>query len=92
MRVPASLRRMVKKKVTRPTGPLAGLGERLRAAREHADVTQEDAAAELQTSTRSVRRIENGEFEPSMWQLATLARLYEVTTDALLYGTKTRAA
>lgn len=78
---------MVTKKVARPTGPLPGLGERLRQARESADVTQEDAAREVEITTRSIRRIEKGEFEPSMWQLARLASLYECSTDALLYGT-----
>lgn len=55
-------------------------------------VTQEEAATELETTPRSIRRIENGEFEPSMWQLATLAQLYECTADSLLYGDKSRAA
>jgi transcriptional regulator with XRE-family HTH domain len=75
-------------KVTRHTGPLAGLGGRLRAAREAAGMTQAEVAAELSTTTRSIRRFEAGEYEPSMKQLVRLATAYEVTTDQLLFGSR----
>jgi transcriptional regulator with XRE-family HTH domain len=82
---------MVTKRVIRTTGTLAGLGERLREAREAAEMTQEEAAQGIGTTPRSIRRFERGEYEPSMTQLAALGRLYEVSSDKLLYG-DTRAA
>lgn len=82
---------MVTRRVFRTTGTLAGLGERLRRAREEAELTQDEAAQEIGTTTRSIRRFERGEYEPSMTQLAALAVLYEVSSDSILYG-DTRAA
>jgi transcriptional regulator with XRE-family HTH domain len=80
------------KRVIRTTGTLAGLGERLRRAREDAEVTQEEAALAIGTTTRSIRRFERGEYEPSMGQLAALARFYEVSSDSILYDDESRAA
>lgn len=70
---------------------LAGLGTRLRRAREGLPASQEDAALILGVSERQVRRLEKGICVPSIEQLAKLALFYEVTIDSLVLGEKSAA-
>jgi transcriptional regulator with XRE-family HTH domain len=59
-------------------------GERLRAARERADLTQERLADKLKTSKAQINRYETGKQDPSAELLVKLARELHVSTDWLL--------
>lgn len=60
------------------------LGQRIRAARESADFTQEALAEAIGVSRTAVARWENGDTEPKLQNFICLAELLHVSTDALL--------
>ncbi len=60
------------------------VGERLCALRTARNLTQEEAAAALGVSNRTVSKWETGGSEPDLTMLGKLAQYYEVTTDFLL--------
>ena len=70
----------MKNSVTR----LPGFPSRLKAARENASMTQQAVADELGVIARSYQRYERGESEPSLFTLASLAVILDVTADYLL--------
>lgn len=61
-----------------------GLGGRLKAAREKADLTQDGAAAKLGLKKQTISSWENGRNVPDAITLGKLAHIYETTADALL--------
>lgn len=60
------------------------IGERLSALRAAKGVTQEEAAAALSVSNKTVSKWENGDSSPDLSALAALADYYAVSTDYLL--------
>lgn len=60
------------------------LGDRLRVARERAELDQRDVAALLSVHPNDVRRFEAGTDAPSALQLAALAEAFAVSSDYLL--------
>ncbi len=63
------------------------IGERLKAARELAGLTQSQVAEGLSVSEMTVYRWETGRFEPSYAKLQALARLFQQPMEVLLGGT-----
>jgi Zn-dependent peptidase ImmA (M78 family)/DNA-binding XRE family transcriptional regulator len=64
--------------------PLVGTGERLRLARESADITQEAAARAIDVARTTIVAIEKGERRVRMNELQQLAKLYRTSVNALL--------
>ena len=64
------------------------LGERIKAARIQAGLTQEELADRIGVSRGAVARWELGEIEPKLRNLVVLSELLNVSTDYLL-GIKT---
>ncbi len=62
------------------------IGERLKAARELAGLTQSQVAERLSVSEMTVYRWETGKFEPSFAKLQALARLFQQPMEGLLGG------
>lgn len=60
---------------------LSALAKRLRAAREHAELTHQAAAEHLGVRTQTLRNWEAGRNEPEYGKLTTLASLYGLHTD-----------
>ncbi len=60
------------------------LGENLQHLRREAGLSQEEVAGRLFMSRQSVSKWENGQAEPGVENLKTLAQLYGVTLDELL--------
>ena len=60
------------------------LGNRIRAAREQKDLTQDKLADLLGVSRTAVARWENGDIEPKLKNLIALAKVLHVSTDYLL--------
>lgn len=56
--------------------PVKGLGERLKAAREAAGITQEDAANSLGVVSLTMRRWEHNQNTPPVGTLYAMAKLY----------------
>lgn len=66
--------------------PVAGLGERLRRAREQRGLLATKVAELLGCDVRTLYRWERDEFEPSIGMLARLSELYGVTPNYLVHG------
>jgi Zn-dependent peptidase ImmA (M78 family)/DNA-binding XRE family transcriptional regulator len=64
--------------------PLSQTGERLRLAREGADITQEAAAKAIRVARTTIVAIEKGERRVRMSELQRLAKLYRTSVNALL--------
>lgn len=62
----------------------AEVGERLRIARETAEITQADAAATIEVARTTLVAMEQGQRRVRMHELQKLARLYGTTVNALL--------
>lgn len=60
------------------------MSNRLKESRIAAGLTLSKTAAELNTTTRTVIRWENGEYEPNASCLKKMASLYNVSIDHLL--------
>ncbi|MED1953950.1 helix-turn-helix transcriptional regulator [Brevibacillus centrosporus] len=60
------------------------LGQRLRAKRKEANLTQRYVADKLGVDNTTVSKWESGTYEPDSGNLKELAKLYNTTTDALL--------
>ena len=67
---------------------VAGFSARLRAARDRLGLSRRVVAAEIGCDVRTLARWENGDYEPSIPTLASLADLYGVTVNYLVTGTK----
>lgn len=63
---------------------LPGFGDRLKAARKSAGLTQQAVANELGILLRSYQRYEAGMSEPSLYFLASTAVILNVSSDYLL--------
>jgi Zn-dependent peptidase ImmA (M78 family) len=63
---------------------LAEVGERLRIARENADLTQKDVAQEISISRTTLIAIEQGQRRVRMDELQQLAKLYKTSVNAIL--------
>ncbi len=66
------------------------LPERLLELRKEKNLTQEDAAKEMDVKYRSYRRYEAGEREPDASTLVQMADFYGITLDYLLGRTDQR--
>lgn len=64
-----------------------GLGVRLKAARDAADLTQAQLAERAGVSRKTINTVENGVFIPSTLLALRLARALETTVEALFYLT-----
>ena len=64
--------------------PAAEVGERLRVAREAAEITQADAADEINVARTTLIAIEQGQRRIRISELQRLARLYQTSVNALL--------
>lgn len=62
------------------------IGNRLRTLREHATFGQAEVAAALDVSIPTISEWENGKKRPGRDRIIALARLFNVSTDYLLYG------
>jgi len=60
------------------------LGERIRIARIHSSLTQEELAEIIGVSRGSIARYESGEIEPKIGHLLSLSRVLNVSVDYLL--------
>ncbi|MCH9047569.1 MAG: helix-turn-helix transcriptional regulator, partial [Proteobacteria bacterium] len=60
------------------------VGERLRIARETADITQADAATDIDVARTTLVAIEKGQRRIRIDELQRLARLYDMSINALL--------
>lgn len=65
---------------------LKELGQRLRNAREGANLTMDAVAAATGISARTLSRWETGRTEPGALKLAALAKLYASTMDQLVHA------
>jgi transcriptional regulator with XRE-family HTH domain len=62
------------------------LGNRLRAAREHASLTAKQLGARVGRSAQTIFRYEWGEHEPTLAMIHTIARVCGVSQSWLLTG------
>lgn len=60
------------------------IGETLRNLRELANLTQTALGKELHMTQRKISYIENGEFEPSVQDIAAICQFFHVSADYLL--------
>lgn len=63
----------------------AGVGMRLKAAREAADLTQDAVASRFSINKATVSAWETGRGDPGITRLRDLAKLYGVSADAILW-------
>lgn len=75
-----------------PLDTLDALGPRLRRARRARDLTMEQVAERSAISQSSLSRLEAGLRQPSLAQLLTLARIYDVAVGELLEEAGARPA
>lgn len=75
----------------RVQAPTLTLGERLRAARDHAGLTTRDAAYAIDASASGVAKWERDGADPGASKIAKLAKLYNVDVRWLLEGVDTSA-
>ena len=71
---------------TQNRGDLDGVATRLRLAREHAGLTQQEFADELGYSKRQVHCWETGANVPPIWVLAAVRSTYNVDPEWILSG------
>ena len=62
------------------------IGDRIRECRKTNGLTQEELAELLGVSSNTVSSMENGQQNFKIDKLSQLARVFDVTTDYLLYG------
>ena len=62
------------------------IAETIKQARETLNMTQEDLAEKCEVSRQAVSKWERGESSPDTDNLIALARLYNISLDALLLG------
>src|SRR5437763_1089196 len=68
---------------------LAGVGPRLRALRQHRDITLVDLSAQTGISVSTLSRLEWGERRPTLELLLPLAKAHGVTPDELVDAPQT---
>jgi transcriptional regulator with XRE-family HTH domain len=66
------------------TPPLQRFGEKLRTLRQRHGMTMQGLAAQLSTSSGYISMLENGQREPRAAFVFKVARLFQVSADALL--------
>ena len=64
------------------------LGQRIQKIRKEKGFSQEEIAEALEVSRQAVSKWENGTSEPSTANLIALAKLYGISLDELVKGTK----
>ena len=64
------------------------LGEKLQMLRRSRGLSQEQLAAELDVSRQAISKWETGAADPSTANLLALAKLYGVSAEELLRGTR----
>lgn len=62
------------------------IGERLKRAREAANLTQQDVATDFERTRQAISSWENGITLPTLLVFRSLATLYGVSSDVILYG------
>lgn len=62
-----------------------GVGMRLKAARENKGLTQDAVSQRFDISKKTVSAWETGRGDPGIYRLRELAKLYDVSADALLW-------
>lgn len=70
--------------MTRAKTKVPGLGERIKAARIAAGMTQQSSANALNMTVRAYQKYEEGSSEPPLQPLVSLAIVFNVSTDYLL--------
>lgn len=64
------------------------LNTKLKEARSHAGLTQEEVAEAIQVSRQTISNWETGKFYPDILSVITLSDLYAISLDELLKGDK----
>lgn len=64
----------------------AGFGQRLKAAREWVDMTQDDVAKKFGVNKATVSAWETGRGDPGVFRLRELAKLYKRSAEGLLWS------
>ena len=59
-------------------------GEKVRLLRETAELTQGELGKKLNMTQRKVSYIENGKYEPSLHDICTFCRFFDISADYLL--------
>ncbi len=73
-------------KVEEPIDPTrVGFGMRLKSARENKGFTQADIATKFSINKATVSAWETGRGDPGVFRLRELAKLYDVSADALMW-------
>lgn len=59
-------------------------GERIRNLREDRDLTQSELGAQVNITQRKISYIERGKYEPSIDDIVSLCKFFDVSSDYLL--------
>ena len=59
-------------------------GERIRNLREDKDLTQSELGAQVNMTQRKISYIERGKYEPSIDDIVSLCKFFDVSSDYLL--------
>ena len=59
-------------------------GERIRNLREDRDLTQSELGAQVNMTQRKISYIERGKYEPSIDDIVSLCKFFDVSSDYLL--------
>lgn len=59
-------------------------GERIRNLREDRDLTQSEIGAQVNMTQRKISYIERGKYEPSIDDIVSLCKFFDVSSDYLL--------
>lgn len=59
-------------------------GERIRNLREDRDLTQSELGAQVNMTQRKISYIERGKYEPSIEDIVSLCKFFDVSSDYLL--------
>ncbi len=68
------------------------LGENIRKYRKLNNMSQDELAEKLNVTRQSISLWENGQTQPSLENIVSLAKLFEVSTDELLGSDQTEPA
>ena len=60
-------------------------GEKIKIRRRQLDFTQEELAQKVRTTQPYISRLENGNFNPSMKMIKSIAETLKISTDYLLF-------
>jgi len=59
-------------------------GERIRNLREDRDLTQSELGAQVNMTQRKISYIERGKYEPSIDDIVSLCKFFDISSDYLL--------